>query len=328
MREDLLNELEAEYAARRAEDERIEEARAAEIREKFPVIQQLKQQRQDLVRSRIMTLGTGKVPAGNEGSLPEQVEALNRKIREELKKAGLPEDYLAPVYQCALCKDTGYTGTPVKEPCSCLKAAYQQKLAERIGLAGGETETFENFSLEMIPDEREEGQRFSQRDISRIARNHCEKWADSYPNNEYHTITLSGESGLGKTFLMHAMARRLIERGFSVLTISAYQFLQTARKSFFENDNGLDELINVPILMMDDLGSEPLMKNVTIEALYVLINERQNRGLSTVISTNLDMNEFTKRYTERIGSRIDNPRYSLVIVLKGKDLRKAGGGRK
>ncbi len=79
--------------------------------------------------------------------------------------------------------------------------------------------------------------------------------------------------------------------------------------------------------MIDDLGSEPLLKNVTIEALYVLINERQNKGLSTILSTNLDMKEFAKRYTERIESRIDNPRTSLVIVLKGRDIRKIQGAK-
>ncbi len=328
MREDILSELENEYAARRAENERIETARAAEIREKFPAVQKLKEERQSLVRSSIRNLGTGKAASLSGGSLSEKVEELNRKIRESLKAAGLPEDYLAPVYRCPLCRDTGYTGETVREPCRCLKAAYQAKVSDSIGMAGGKNETFESFDLNMIPDEKEIGQGLSQRDISRAARNLCEKWADQYPDSRYRTVTLSGESGLGKTFLMRAMAARLTERGFSVLMISAYQFLQTARKSFFESDDGLEELINTPILMLDDLGSEPLMKNVTVEALFTLINERLNRGMYTVLSTNLDMDEFKKRYTERIGSRIDNPRSGLVIVLKGKDLRKAGSAQK
>ena len=124
---------------------------------------------------------------------------------------------------------------------------------------------------------------------------------------------------------MHAMAARLIEKGYSVLTISAFQFLQIARKSFFEDENGLNELIDSPVLMLDDIGSEPLMKNITIEALFNLINERQIRKLSTVLSTNLTMKEFTERYTERIGSRISDPRRSTVITLEGKDLRKIIG---
>ena len=327
MREDLLNELEAEYAARRAENERTESLRATEIREKYPEIQRLKEKRQELVRRSIRQIGNSAGPDSG-ASMSEQMETLNRKIRESLKTAGLPEDYLGPVYRCPLCHDTGYTGELIRERCSCLKEAYQRKLADKIGLTGGKKETFETFDLSIIPDEQAEGQRISQRELSDAVRGLCEEWADNYPNITRHTVVLSGKSGLGKTFLMHAMAHRLAERGFSVLMVSAFQFLQTARKSFFENDEGLDELIGTPILMLDDVGSEPLMKNITIEALFNLINERQNRGLSTVLSTNLSIEEFRDRYSERIVSRITDTRTCEVLVLRGKDLRKAGGAQK
>ena len=135
-------------------------------------------------------------------------------------------------------------------------------------------------------------------------------------------MLLTGPSGLGKSFLMHAMAARLIERGINVLMISAYSFLQMARKSHFEAEDGVRELMDVPVLMVDDLGSEPLMQNITVEQLFHLINERQRRGLSTVISTNLTLPELKDRYTERIVSRLNDPKNCQIIVLEGRDLRK------
>ena len=99
-------------------------------------------------------------------------------------------------------------------------------------------------------------------------------------------------------------------------------FFQSARESYFERENSLDELMEVSVLMMDDLGSEPLMKNVTVELLFSLLNERLIRGKATVISTNLTLEELRERYTERIVSRINDPRTSLVIALEGQDLRK------
>ena len=62
------------------------------------------------------------------------------------------------------------------------------------------------------------------------------------------------------------------------------------------------------------------MQNVTVEQLFNLLNERQNRGLSTVISTNLDMAKFRERYTERIASRIRDSRCKILNLL-GKDIR-------
>ena len=144
------------------------------------------------------------------------------------------------------------------------------------------------------------------------------------PENRRRDVLLIGKSGLGKTFLMHCMANRLLERGKDVLLISSYAFLQSARKSYFENDHGTDELLQAPVLFLDDLGSEPLMQNVTIEQLLNLINERQSRRLPTVISTNLSIKELRTRYTERIASRLTDSRNCLVITLEGQDIRRSG----
>ena len=325
MREDLLKELETEYTSRRMANERTEALRKTLIRNRFPEIDRLVQQREDLFRNAARRALTH---SENGNDLKKDAADLNAQIRQSLRDAGFPEDYLSPVFRCALCGDTGYVGEPVREPCRCLIDAYQDMLRERIGLEGGQNETFETFDLSMIPDDRVPGQAYSQRDLSRVARERCEKWADTYPENTRRTMVISGQSGLGKTFLMHAMAHRMIERGYQVLMISAFQFLQTARGSMFEYDSGMDELIAAPALMLDDLGSEPLMKNITIEYLFYLINERQTKGLSTVISTNLTMEEIRERYTERICSRISDPGNSTVIALEGMDLRRVRSERK
>ena len=59
--------------------------------------------------------------------------------------------------------------------------------------------------------------------------------------------------------------------------------------------DAFDEMLEAPALILDDLGSEPLLQNVTIEQLFNLINERQRRNLPTVISTNLNQEELRTR---------------------------------
>ena len=317
MREDLLKELESEYEQIRAANEREEELRREKIRTEEPEIDRLVREREELIFGTLRNILQG---SAETGALPDRMEKLLAEIRAKLKEKGYPEDYLAPVYRCPVCRDTGKTGELIKEPCECLKKAYQRKLREKIGLAGDKKETFETFDLNVFPDERIPGQEFTQRGVMRLYRATCEKWANEYPDSAFRDIVLTGGTGLGKTFLLRAMAERMIERDKNVLVISAYRMLDMLRKSYFENDDSAAELLDTEILMIDDLGSEPLMQNVTIEQLFYLLNERQNRGLSTVISTNLDMAKFRERYTERIASRLRDSRCKVISLL-GKDIR-------
>ncbi len=322
MREDLLKELEEEFAERRRLNEKEENRRKDLIRTRYPDIDKSVKERESLV------LGTlRRILEGN--AKPENLEAImmeiNQRIETMLLENHLPADFLAPVYHCKVCRDTGYKGDPIRMPCNCLKNAYQKKLRDSIGLDPNGNETFEKYNESLIPDDPVEGIGISQRQITGFAKEQCEKWADSFPDVAQRDILLTGESGLGKTFLMRATACRLIEKGHNVLIVSAYTFLQEARKSYFGDGEGIHDLYEVPVLMLDDLGSEPMMQNITVEQLFNLINERQAKGLSTVLSTNLRLDELRNRYTERIVSRLNNPKRCLILTLAGKDLRKLGG---
>ena len=319
MREDLLNELENEYENIRIKNQATEMERLARIRNAFPDVYKLVREREELVFSTLRNIVN---QHAEDTDLTGRMEDLNLRIRESLNRNGLPEDYLYPIYRCSRCRDTGYCGEPVKEPCLCLLQAYQKKLREKIGLSSGKTESFESYDEKFIPETINPETGITQRKQTKLVRDACEKWADQYPQNKCRDLLLTGKSGLGKTFLLHAMANRLIERGENVLIVSAYTFLQMARKSYFEGELYTGDLNDVPVLMIDDLGSEPMMQNITIEQLFHLLNERQIRNLSTVISTNLSIEELRKRYTERIASRMNNPKNCLILTLDGQDLRK------
>ncbi len=322
MREELLREIEEEYAGRRAAHEEEEGLRLQEIRGRYPELKALTEEREGLIFGSIRGILEGRSTAED---LPKRMEELNGKIREALKANDYPEDYLAPIYDCPLCRDTGYVGEPVKEMCSCMQQAYQRKLREEIGLRGEADETFENYDENLFSDEKLPGMKFSQRQVNEIARKYCEEWAEKWPNQSPRDLLITGKSGLGKTFFLRAMAARLLERGVRVLLVSAYSFLETARDGYFGRESHADDLMNAEVLMLDDLGTEPMMKNITIELLFNLINERQRRGLATVISTNLNLQELKDRYTERIASRLSDRRACGLVSLLGQDVR---NGRK
>ena len=318
MREDLLKEVFLDLQSRQMENEATEKRRRQEIRDRFPDIEKMMERRETMIQDAMAGILQGKRSAED---LPDQVDRISAGIRAALKAEGYAENYLSPVYTCPLCRDTGYTGDKIRQKCACVERRYQEKLRRLIGLPEDGRETFAQFDEKVFPVEKLEGSEYSQREMMNLVRSQCEAWAEQFPNQSPRDMILSGKSGLGKTFLLHAMASRLIERGVHVLLLSAYSFLEIARRSYFENDGQLEELIGAEVLMLDDLGSEPLMQNITIEQLFNLINERQRRNLPTVISTNLNREELRSRYTERILSRLTDRRSCNYLYLRGRDIR-------
>ena len=256
-------------------------------------------------------------------ALPQRMDVMNRRIESLLESHGFPRDYLEPVYRCSLCKDTGYVGEPVKEMCSCLRNAYYTRLYQKVGLTDPQEQSFERFDETIFPDEPLPTLPFSQRQVMGMNRIACEQYADTYPKETVMNMLLTGQSGLGKTFLMHAMAKRLLDRGLNVLMVSAYRFLEIARKAYFTNNTEeLDSLMDTDVLLLDDLGTEPLLDNVTVTQVFNLINERQSRGRGLIISTNLSEKEIRDRYTERVASRLTDKRLCRIIPFVGDDVRR------
>ena len=133
--------------------------------------------------------------------------------------------------------------------------------------------------------------------------------------------------GLGKSFLLNCVYERVSSRGLPALRTTAYRMFDAMRKRHMGDDGGADAfaaLLEVPLLLVDDLGTEPLMRNITVEYLFLLLNERMEAGLSTMVTTNLTPAQIQERYGERVCSRLFDRLSALTIKLEGKDLRLHG----
>ena len=129
--------------------------------------------------------------------------------------------------------------------------------------------------------------------------------------------------GSSEDLVFFVTAMRLLERGLNVALISAYRFVEAARQAVFERQgDALDSLMGCDVLLMDDLGSEPVIDNITHVHLYNLVNERLNGGKATVLSTNLSVRELKEHNTERIASRLTDKHSGLVLELRGQDIRR------
>lgn len=111
-------------------------------------------------------------------------------------------------------------------------------------------------------------------------------------------LYLYGDMGIGKTYTMAAFCNMLAINQKNCAFISMPQLLQDL-KSYFnsDEDNGLDYLMNVHYLILDDLGAETLNTWGRDEVLYNLLNSRMLRNLPTYFTSFYDLKDLEAHYT-------------------------------
>ena len=142
------------------------------------------------------------------------------------------------------------------------------------------------------------------------------------PTRDPKNIVLIGGAGTGKTHAAQYAGARLLDRGFSVIFTTAFSLVQRFKDYIFNFEHAaLGPLLTCDLLIIDDLGTEPKIKNISDEYLLNVINERLANNSPFLITTNLSPDDILARYDERLTSRILSKQSSVVIEMKGKDLR-------
>ncbi|MDD6931474.1 MAG: ATP-binding protein, partial [Eubacteriales bacterium] len=218
------------------------------------------------------------------------------------------------------CRDTGYTDDIPARFCECFQKALRLRMFEDGTMAGLDRQNFTHFSDELVKacNTPQEAERLL------AAKAFCQQYAQEYPRVERPNLLLYGPGGVGKTFLLNCVFARLLERGFSGVRITAYRMHETMRLKHIgaqEEAQGFEELIQTPILVIDDLGTEPMLRNITVEYLFTLLNERCAAGRATLIATNLSPAELKERYGERVASRLLDRSRCVTVRMAGADLR-------
>ena len=238
-------------------------------------------------------------------ALKHDVEDLKIKIDNYLKLNNIDKSKLTPKYDCIICNDTGVAGGRI---CKCLQNELNYK---RSMLASSQTE-FKSFNSSNTA-------LMNETDVK--AHEWIKNWCLRYPNITKTNINIIGGAGTGKTFLLECIANELINKGAVVSYKTAFELNELARQYHIGKSFDFAECMSVDVLLIDDLGTEPILKNVTKEYLYNLINVRQTKNKSTIISTNLSLDNILQRYDERIFSRLSNKNLAINIVLNSTDKR-------
>lgn len=318
-RSEHIRELLEEYAQQRSQNDLALSRRIDEVEARDPEIARLRAENVSLALGTmrtILSLPTQEERVAAAENMKKRGVANNAMIRQHLKALKLPENYLELQYRCPICRDTAYVGEAPSRFCECFETRLRTRQHEDGTMAGVDEQNFDRFDLNRFPET--DGQRAQMAQARRL----CEDYADRFPETRFRNLLLMGAGGLGKTYLLNCIYARVCDRGLSAVRVTAFKLFEAMRQQHMSADGAdFHSLVEAPLLLIDDLGTEPMMRNITVEYLFMLLNERAANKLHTVIATNLTPTQIQERYGERVSSRLLDKSVTGAMLLKGKDLR-------
>jgi DNA replication protein DnaC len=225
---------------------------------------------------------------------------------------------------CPICGGVGYVrrDVPITDPnfgklqlCVCRQEAAAQSIKDR-NYRSSNLEAFRGMTFEDFKIQGRLGLGEDQVGSLRYALNH----AQHYSKEIKGWLLLQGGYGCGKTHLAAALANQVVSQGTSVLFLNVPDLLDWMRFAYDDPEASFegrfDEIRNVPLLVLDDLGTQ----NATAwaqEKLYQIVNHRYVNRLPLVVTTNLDLAELDGR----IKSRLQDPDLVTVVKINAPDYR-------
>lgn len=309
-RTEIINNLRAQFAEKRARAQGIAYSFLVQARQNKEYSMLEKQEREIVFE--MAKLKSNEIDTS---SLERSLHEIQQKKELLLAKLGISPMSLVPNYECKLCEDVGFRAGGM---CTCFKQKLHDAMIEQSGLSKNELADFKDYDSTIATDEMQKKELES-------LKNYFLKWSDAFPNNKIKTILITGKTGVGKTFLSQCVARNIIDKGHLVSFVTAFgmnNLLLKYHSTFNDTKSSyIDMLLDPEVLIIDDLGTEPILKNITIEYLYLVLSERSRHGRPTIITTNLSLDQIINRYGERIYSRIVNKQSSFITRIDGNDLR-------
>lgn len=323
-----LKDLLKEYEIKRINSELIAEQKRNELYFSNKKLQEIDEKLHKISFSKIKSILNNS--DNSTDNLEENINKLKIEKEKILSQLNTSMEDLKPQYECSLCNDTGFiTNENSSELCSCIKQKMFDIEYNKSNLGNLDKDHFGNFNINLYSDEINQekyNSKISPKTNILNVKNIIDNFIDNFDSPNEKNLLFTGNTGLGKTFLSNCIANEVLKMGKTVLYQTAPIMLDTIIDYRFGKNNVpeniYDNILNVDLLIIDDLGTES-MNSMKFTELFTIINSRllnQNRHITkTIISTNLSIQNLFDTYNERIASRFVG--YYNICRFFGDDIR-------
>lgn len=217
-------------------------------------------------------------------SLPKFNQYRNERAKFEAGDAS----YLAKGYQPVLFMNEGYADVSYRETAELKAAQNQQAIENRINLVSlpktYKKITFQDVSLD---------------DVNRIqVLDDLTTFVADYPQAQQKGLYLHGDMGVGKSFMLAAMARELAEKKGVSTTFLHFPSFTIDIKNAINTGTVKEEIDAVKksqVLILDDIGAEQSTSWVRDEVLQVILQYRMLEELPTFFTSNYSFSDLEKK---------------------------------
>lgn len=217
----------------------------------------------------------------SQAEIKRSLPKFNQYLLERQKFQTGDSSYLAKGYEPILIMNEGYADVSYKETKALKQAQAQKAIQDRIHVVSlpksYKTITFQDVDLTG-----------SRSDVFQYLVN----FVDQYPSPNQKGLYIYGDMGIGKSFMLAAMAHELSEKKAVATTMLHYPSFVIDIKNAINSGTvkeEIDAVKSVPILILDDIGAEQTTSWVRDEILQVILQHRMLEELPTFFTSNYSL---------------------------------------
>ncbi|GAB6672817.1 primosomal protein DnaI [Streptococcus uberis] len=219
----------------------------------------------------------------------------NQFLVERQKYQTNDNAYIAKGYAPILVMNEGYADVSYLETKELIEAKRKAAISERINLV--------NFPKSYRHIKMSD---FDINNASRMrAMSEILDFVENYPSAGQKGLYLYGDMGIGKSYMMAAMARELSEKkGVSTTLLHFPTFTIDVKNAISSGSvkEEIDAVKCVPVLILDDIGAEQATSWVRDEVLQVILQYRMLEELPTFFTSNYSLSDLERKWANIKGN--------------------------
>ncbi|MBM7692851.1 primosomal protein DnaI [Peribacillus deserti] len=135
------------------------------------------------------------------------------------------------------------------------------------------------------------------------------------PGSKMKGLYLYGKFGVGKTYLLGAIANELARKRISSLLVYVPDFLREIKNSISDHTLGekLEMVKKAPVLMLDDLGAETMSSWGRDEVFGPILQFRMLEDLPTFFTSNFDFSQMKNHLTVSQRGEIEEVKAARIM---------------